>query len=62
MLAYVNAREHFEQKGIDSIYWSRSEHHDWPWAVDFEFGDVSNAFRLFEFRVRPFRSFNDSSI
>lgn len=62
MLAYVNAREHFVQKGIDSIYWSRSEHRDWPWAVDFELGSVFNFGRLLEFRVRPFRSFSDSSI
>lgn len=56
MLAYVNAREHFIQKGVDSIYWSRSEHHDWPWAVDFEHGLTRISTRWREFRVRPFRS------
>jgi len=55
MLAYINAREHFMQKGKDSIYWSRSEHHDWPWAVDFELGYTPFSDRLSEFRVRPVR-------
>nr|WP_319566231.1 hypothetical protein [uncultured Rhodoferax sp.] len=58
MLAYINAREHFEK----SYYWSRSEHHGWPWAVDFETGDTDSLNRNGEFRVRPFRSFPDSSI
>lgn len=63
MLAYINAREHFKQTGgLDSIYWSRSEHHDWPWAVDFEYGNVNHYFRYHEFRVRPFRSFPHSSL
>ncbi|MDX9742156.1 MAG: DUF1566 domain-containing protein, partial [Gammaproteobacteria bacterium] len=62
MLAYINAREHFMQKGVDSIYWSRSEHHDWPWAVDFEDGRTSHDHRYNEFRVRPVRSFSDSSL
>lgn len=62
MLAYVNAREHFVRKGIGSIYWSRSEHHNWPWAVDFEDGGTRLIYRYGEFRVRPFRSFADSSI
>lgn len=61
MLAYVNAREHFRQEG-DSIYWTRSEHHGWPWAVDFERGYTSYYNRYSEFRVRPFRSFTDSSL
>jgi hypothetical protein len=55
MLAYINAREHFMQEGADSIYWSRSEHHDWPWAVDFKDGCSLSFGRLKEFRVRPFR-------
>lgn len=62
MLAYINAREHFVQEGMGSIYWSRSEHHGWPWAVDFEDGFTSLSNRTNEFRVRPFRSFPDSSI
>lgn len=62
MLAYINAREHFVQEGMDSIYWSRSEHHGWPWAVDFEHGSTNNRYRDYEFRVRPFRSFPDSSL
>lgn len=57
MLAYINAREHFVQTGVDSIYWSRSEHHGWPWAVDFEDGYTDSYNRFYEFRVRPFRSF-----
>ena len=61
MLAYINAREHFD-KG--DWYWSRSEHHGWPWAVDFEVGYVDNRSlsRRNEFRVRPFRCFTHSSI
>jgi hypothetical protein len=62
MLAYINAREHFVHEGSDSIYWSRSEHHGWPWAVDFEDGITYSHYRIIEFRVRPFRSFPDSSI
>lgn len=62
MLAYINAREHFVHKGSDSIYWSRSEHHGWPWAVDFENGLTFHNYRTREFRVRPFRSFPDSSL
>lgn len=58
MLAWINAREHFEQKGIASIYWSRSVHHDYPWAVDFEDGNCYYYDRSDEFRVRPFRSFS----
>lgn len=57
MLAWINARERFVQKGSDSIYWSRSEHHGWPWAVDFENGDSYRYRRHSEFRVRPVRSF-----
>lgn len=62
MLAWINAREHFVQEGMDSIYWSRSEHHGWPWAVDFEYGCVDGDGRTNEFRVRPFRSFIASSL
>ena len=54
MLAYINAREHFD-KG--DWYWSRSEHHGWPWAVGFEDGNVHGDNRNDEFRVRPFRRF-----
>ena len=63
MLAWINAREHFVQKGSDSIYWSRTVDSDnWPWAVAFEHGyTISNA-RNIEFRVRPVRSFPDSSL
>ncbi len=61
MLAYINAREHFVQKGMDSIYWSRTER-SWPWAVDFEDGSTPSTTRHYEFRVRPFRSFPDSSL
>ncbi|PWF25019.1 DUF1566 domain-containing protein [Corticimicrobacter populi] len=57
MLAYVNAPALFVREGTGSIYWSRSEHHGWPWAVDFEGGDVGDSRRCNEFRVRPFRSF-----
>ena len=59
MLAYINAREHFD-KG--DWYWSRSEHHGWPWAVAFEVGTVTSYHRSLEFRVRPFRCFTHSSI
>lgn len=58
MLAYINAREHFKGE----YYWSRSEHHGWPWAVDFEHGLTSSRYRNAEFRVRPFRSFSASSL
>ena len=57
MLAWINAREHFVQEDVDSIYWSRSFHHDWPWAVGFEGGLTYSARRYLEFRVRPFRRF-----
>ncbi len=62
MLAFVNARDCFVQKGADSIYWSRSHHHGWPWAVVFEIGYVRSDYRLYEFRVRPFRRVIASSI
>ena len=60
MLAYINAREHFQSDGADSYYWSRSEYHGWPWAVDFVYGFTSLLTRNVEFRVRPVRSFPDS--
>lgn len=63
MLGHINTREHFVQTGgLDSIYWSRSFHHGWPWAVGFEYGDVNDDRRYDEFRVRPFRSVIASSI
>jgi hypothetical protein len=55
MLAYINAREHFVQKGIDSIYWARSEHHGLTWAVGFEDGYTRSLYPSSEFRVRPVR-------
>lgn len=62
MLAWINAREHFEKEGIASLYWSRTERDDWAWAVGFEYGSTDSYARGFEFRVRPFRSFPDSSL
>lgn len=63
MLAWINAREHFVQEGSDSIYWSRTVDSDnWPWAVDFEYGLTFDRHRSTEFRVRPVRSFPDSSL
>jgi hypothetical protein len=63
MLAYVNARAQFKcDGGMDSVYWTRSVHHGWAWAVDFENGLVYYDVRRSEFRVRPFRSFIASSI
>ena len=59
MLAYINAREHFD---TDDWYWSRSEHHGWAWAVDFERGYTYHPRRDNEFRVRPVRSFPASAI
>ena len=59
LLAWINAREHFN---TEDWYWSRSEHHGWPWAVDFEDGTCYDYDRYGEFRVRPFRSISDSSI
>ena len=62
MLAWINAREHFEKKGIASVYWSRTERSDWAWAVAFEYGTTHGYDRYDEFRVRPFRSFPDSAL
>lgn len=62
MLAWINAREHFEKKGIASVYWSRTERSDWAWAVGFERGTTHDTTRYDEFRVRPFRSFPDSAL
>ena len=62
MLAWINAREHFEKSGWASYYWSRTERDGLAWAVDFERGTTIRSFRYYEFRVRPFRSFSDSSL
>lgn len=62
MLAWINAREHFEKKGWSSYYWSRTERDGWAWAVAFEYGYTGNYSRYDEFRVRPFRSFPDSAL
>ncbi|WP_289241985.1 hypothetical protein [Delftia sp.] len=62
MLAWINAREHFEKSGLASYYWSRTERDGWAWAVDFEYGYSDDSRRLSEFRVRPFRSFPDSAL
>ena len=63
MLAYINGREHFEKSGRASIYWSSTEEdEDWAWAVVFEDGVTDCTNRSYEFRVRPFRSFTDSSL
>ena len=62
MLAWINAREHFEKSGLASYYWSRTERDGWAWAVGFEYGTTTNDTRGDEFRVRPFRSFPDSSL
>ena len=56
-LAYINAREHFENEGSDTFYWSRTVRDGWPWAVGFEDGYSTISFRYREFRVRPFRRF-----
>lgn len=62
MLAWINAREHFEKSGLASYYWSRTERDGWAWAVDFERGRTNHDYRGSEFRVRPFRSFPDSAL
>ena len=62
MLAWINAREHFEKSGWSSYYWSRTERDGWAWAVDFEYGHTNRDYRGNEFRVRPFRSFPDSAL
>lgn len=62
MLAFINAREHFENEGSDTFYWSRTVRDGWPWAVGFEGGFTHRSNRAYEFRVRPFRSFPDSSL
>lgn len=44
--------------GKDSWYWTstpRAEYY--TWAVDFEYGHTNLNYRLYEFRVRPFRRF-----
>lgn len=62
MLAWINAREHFEKSGLASYYWSRTERDGWAWAVDFEYGSTDFFNRDNEFRLRPFRSFPDSAL
>ena len=60
ILAYINAREHFDTSGC---YWSRTpEDEHCTWAVDFEDGYASYYYRYYEFRVRPVRSFPASAI
>ena len=60
MLAFINAREHFDTSGW---YWSRTTGGDhWAWAVDFEYGHTDTSNRHNEFRVRPVRSFPDSAL
>ena len=60
MLAYINAREHFDTSGW---YWSRTpEDEHWTWAVVFEDGYTCRSYRNSEFRVRPVRSFPASAI
>ena len=60
MLAYINAREHFDTSGW---YWSRTpEDEHWTWAVGFEYGDTYDSDRSNGFRVRPVRSFPASAI
>lgn len=62
MLAYINAPDQFVRDGWASAYWSRSEHHGYPWAVDFERGSARDFYlSSSEFRVRPFRSIAASS-
>jgi hypothetical protein len=63
MLAYINVRMQLKfDGGLDSVYWKRSFHHGWPWAVDFEFGLIHNYNRYIKCRARPFRRFVASSI
>ena len=57
MLAWINAREHFEKSGWASYYWSRTERDGWAWAVVFGDGRTGSHDRNNEFRVRPFRRF-----
>ena len=60
MLAWINAREHFDTSGW---YWSRTpEDEHWTWAVGFEYGDTYDYDRSNGFRVRPVRSFPASAI
>lgn len=60
MLAYINAREHFDR---DDWYWSSTPYGSRnAWAVDFEYGNVYVHDRYDEFRVRPFRSIIHSAL
>lgn len=58
MLAWIHTREHFVQKGSDSIYWTRTDRDKhFAWAVYFASGFTVYYTRNRAFRVRPFRSF-----
>lgn len=54
MVALANVPDLFEKS---SWYWTSSLCGSYPWAVDFEYGFVSDINRDNEFRVRPFRRF-----
>lgn len=54
MIALANVPSLFEKS---DWYWTSSLRGAYPWAVDFEFGDVFSCVRISEFRVRPFRRF-----
>lgn len=63
MLAYINARDQFHHKGMESVQISATPYDSGSaWAVRFEFGDVFLSCRNDEFRVRPFRSIIHSPI
>lgn len=63
MLAYINARDRFHHKGVESIQISATpDGSDLAWGVHFEGGGVYIYYRDCEFRVRPFRSFIASSL
>ena len=60
ILAYINAREHFDTSGC---YWSRTpEDEHYTRAVEFEGGRTFIRYRSLELRVRPVRSFPASAI
>lgn len=63
MLAYINAPERFNRKGIESVYISTTPYGSSDaWAVVFEHGCVYVSNRDYEFLVRPFRSIIASSL
>ena len=63
MLAYINARDKFNQGGVESIYVSSTPYGScFAWAVGFEYGSVGCWGRSSGFLVRPFRSIIASSI